>query len=115
MGSLDQQHTEGVDVAAVARRARAASRLLATLPAERRNAALRAVAYAIEQRRMEVLVANQRDCHDASNSVAAGHMTASLLKRLQTDEQGIAAMARSVNEVANLPDPLGRELAVTEL
>lgn len=106
---------DSAGVAELARRARAASRLLATLPAARRDAALRAAAYAIEQHKLEILVANQRDCHDATPAVEAGRMPRALFRRLQTDERGIEAMSRCVNEVANLPDPLGRQLAVTEL
>ena len=103
------------DVAEVAQRAKEASRVLATLPAARRDAALRAAAYAIEQRKLEVLIANSRDCHDASQAVNTGEMSPALFKRLQTDEQGVTAMSRCVNEVAALPDPLGRQLAATEL
>ena len=106
---------EGTNVAEVARRAKEASRVLATLPAERRDAALRAAGYTIEQRKLEVLVANCRDCHDASRAVNTGAMSPALFKRLQTNEQSIAAMSRCVNEVAALPDPLGRQLAATEL
>ena len=103
------------DVAEVAQRAKEASRVLATLPAARRDAALRAAACAIEQRKLEVLIANSRDCHDASQAVNTGEMSPALFKRLQTDEQGVTAMSRCVNEVAALPDPLGRQLAATEL
>lgn len=103
------------DVAEVAQRAKEASRVLATLPAARRDAALRAAAHAIEQRKLEILIANSRDCHDASLAVNAGEMSPALFKRLQTDEQGVTAMSRCVNEVAALPDPLGRQLAATEL
>jgi glutamate-5-semialdehyde dehydrogenase len=106
---------EETNVAQVARLAKEASRVLATLPAARRDAALRAAAYAIEQRKLEVLVANLKDCHDASQAVDAGQMSRALFKRLQTNEQGIAAMSQCVNEVAALPDPLGRRLAATEL
>jgi len=103
------------DVAEVAQRAKEASRVLATLTAARRDAALRAAAYAIEQRKLEVLIANSRDCHDASQAVNTGEMSPALFKRLQTDEQDVTAMSRCVNEVAALPDPLGRQLAATEL
>src|SRR6267143_4417230 len=99
----------------IARRARAAARLLALLPGARRAAALKAAAYAIEQRKVEILVANQRDCHDAAHAIEAGQMSSALFKRLQTNEQGIAAMSRCVLDVARLPDPLGRQLAATEL
>jgi gamma-glutamyl phosphate reductase len=71
------------DVAEVARRAKEASRELASLPAARRDAALRAAAYAIEQQKLEVLIANSRDCHDASEAVNKGEMSPALFKRLQ--------------------------------
>lgn len=104
-----------VNVAEVARRARAASRLLATIPGERRDAALQAAADAISARQSEILEANQRDCEQALRAVAAGQMTRALFQRLLITEPGIRQMAAGVREVAALPDPLGRSLAVTEL
>ncbi|HEY3026422.1 MAG TPA: glutamate-5-semialdehyde dehydrogenase [Pyrinomonadaceae bacterium] len=102
-------------VAAVARAARAASRLLASVPSERRDAAIKAAAYLIEERKLEILVANQRDCEDALHALKAGRMSRAILERLRISERGIAQMAASVREVAALADPLGRQLAVTEL
>jgi len=99
----------------IAHRAKAAARLLAVLPSDRRDAALRAAADALEQRAPEVLAANERDCAAAADAVASGRMSRSLFQRLQTSEQGIAAMSRGVRDVAALPDPLGRVLALTEL
>ena len=86
--------------------------MLATLPAARRDAALRAP---VMRRAVGSALANWRDCHDASQAVNTGEMSPALFKRLQTNEQGITAMSRCVNEVAALPDPLGRQLAATEL
>ncbi len=103
------------DVADTARRAKIASRLLAMLPGERRNAALLSAASAIEERKLEILVANERDCEQAARTVEEGRMARSIFERLQTNEPGIAAMSARVREVAALPDPLGRQLAVTEL
>jgi len=115
LSTFAKQRTSSANVAEIARRARAAARLLALLPGDRRNAALKAAAYAIEQRKLEILVANQRDCHDAARAVEGGQMSRALFKRLQINEQGIAAMSRCVLEVSALPDPLGRQLAATEL
>jgi len=42
-------------------------------------------------------------------------MTPTLLSRLRIKESGISEMAARVREVANLPDPLGKRLATTEL
>ena len=102
-------------VAELARRAKAASRRLATLPRERRDAALLAAAEAIEGRAAEIVAANERDCLEAARAVAEGRMTASTFKRLETSEKGVGEMAERVRDVAALEDPLGRTLAVTEL
>ena len=104
-----------VNVAEVARRARAASRLLATVPGERRGAALQAAADEIAARKSEILDANQRDCEQALRTVATGQMSRALFERLRITEESIKQMAAGVREVAALPDPLGRSLAVTEL
>src|SRR5690349_378977 len=105
-----QQTTSPPNISEIARHAKAAARLLASLPGDRRNAALKAAAYAMEQRKLEILVANQRDCHDAAFSVEAGQMSHALFKRLQIDEQSFAGMSRCVLDVAALADPLGRQL-----
>src|SRR6266851_5785967 len=115
MSSLSKATASHICVEDIARRARAAARLLALLPGDRRDAALKAAAYAIEQRKLEILVANQRDCHDAARAIESGQMSPALFKRLQINEQSIEAMTRCVLEVARLPDPLGRQLAATEL
>ena len=108
--------TENQSAAAdAARRAKAAARRLGSLPRERRDAALHAVADLIEQRAPEILAANARDGRAAEGAVAEGRMSAAMFKRLKTDERGVAEMAARVRDVAALPDPLGRELAATEL
>ncbi|OLD97624.1 MAG: glutamate-5-semialdehyde dehydrogenase [Cyanobacteria bacterium 13_1_40CM_2_61_4] len=105
----------GPNVAELARRAKAAARQLAAVPGERRNAALKAAAYAIEECKSDIINANQRDCDDAIRAVKAGRMSQALFERLQLTERGIAQMATGVRKVASLADPLGRKLAVTEL
>src|SRR3954462_6183451 len=99
----------------VARRAKAASRLLASLPEARRNELLSAAADEIEAREDEILSANTLDCETAARELGQGRMSRALFERLQTSARGVAQMAAGVREVAELEDPLGRELAVTEL
>jgi glutamate-5-semialdehyde dehydrogenase len=103
------------NIASLARRAKAASRVLATLDAARRNEALLAAAAALEERRAEILYANEFGCRNALRDVERGAMSRAMFERLQTSERGISQMAAGVREVAALDDPLGRELAVTEL
>jgi len=102
-------------VAAVARRARAASRSLARLSLEARNEILTAAAKALEGRAATILEANERDCRAAQPAVDLGTMSPAMFARLRVSERGVAQMAAQVREVARLADPLGRRLAATEL
>ncbi|MEJ2289950.1 MAG: glutamate-5-semialdehyde dehydrogenase [Deinococcales bacterium] len=84
-------------------RARRASRPLA---AADRNAALEAVAEALERHVDRILEANARDVATERERGTA----ASLVDRLTLDARRVAGMARGCREVADLPDPLGRVL-----
>ncbi len=106
---------EKSNVAAIARGAKAASRVLASIPGPRRDAALRAAANAMEERKSEILVANRHDCDEAIRTMEAAARSRALFERLQISERSIAQMAAGVREVAALADPLGQTLAVTEL
>jgi glutamate-5-semialdehyde dehydrogenase len=103
------------DVASIARTAREASRRLALLSGETRKTTLLAIAGAIERNGGRILAANAKDCVTAENPLSGGQMTPALFSRLQIKERGISEMAARVREVANLPEPLGRRLAATEL
>jgi glutamate-5-semialdehyde dehydrogenase len=102
-------------VAAVAARARKASRAIAQLSTEARNEALLAIAAAVETGAGTIIEANGRDCRAAEMEVAAGRMTAAMLARLRVTERGVAQMAAQIREVARLDDPLGRRLSAMEL
>jgi len=84
-------------------RARRASRSLA---AADRNAALEAVARALEEHGGPILEANARDVAAERQRGTA----ASRIDRLALDETRLAAMAHGCRQVAELPDPLGRVL-----
>jgi glutamate-5-semialdehyde dehydrogenase len=103
------------DVASIARSAREASRKLALLSGETRKASLLAIADALEENGERILAANAKDCAAAEKLLSSGEMTPALLSRLSIKESGIAGMAARVREVANLPDPVGKQLAATEL
>lgn len=87
-------------------RARAASRLVALAPAERKNAALIAMAQALRARSDAILAANAQDLIEAE---AAGQ-TPAFIDRLLLDESRLAGVADAVASVAGLPDPVGRVL-----
>jgi glutamate-5-semialdehyde dehydrogenase len=95
---------------AIGAEARAAARVVANAPAEAKTRALLAGARLLRERAGEILAANARDLGEAR----AKGLTAAFLDRLALDEKRIEAMARGVEEVAALPDPVGRILATFE-
>jgi glutamate-5-semialdehyde dehydrogenase len=113
--SPGESPVERSHVADVARAAKVASRLLASVPGSRRDAALRVAASAIEERKLEILAANRQDCDAAIRAMKAGIMSRAMFERLRITERSIAQMAAGVREVAALADPLGKTLAATEL
>ena len=94
--------TEHLKTAANA--ARAATHVLARSSETTRNTALAAMADALRDGMRDILAANRQD-------VGAYRGTAAILDRLTLTEARIEAMARGLEEVAALPDPLQRTLA----
>jgi len=94
------------EMTALAKRARAASRRLASLSADDKNRSLLAMADAIEANAAAIRDENARDMAAG----AATGLSKALLDRLLLDEARIGAMATGLREVAELPDPVGRVL-----
>src|SRR5712671_4338930 len=90
----------------LARDAKAASRQLAQLTTESKNACLLAMAGALEHEAPAIKAANALDM-DAGAKMG---LTSAMLDRLKLDDKRIAAMAKGLREVAALPDPVGRAL-----
>ena len=95
--------------------ARAASRKLAVLSERTRNAVLETAAVRLEENGARILRVNAEDVRAAEELVRAGEMSEAMLARLLLSEKSVREIAEKVRGVANLPDPLGRRLAVTEL
>ncbi len=89
------------------REARAAARLLARAATGQKNAALAAAAGAIRQGRQVIRLANDQDMAAATAKGLAGAM----LDRLMLDDRRIEAMAKGMEDIAGLPDPVGQEIA----
>lgn len=89
------------------RNARAAARKLAAASTGEKNAALTAIAEALENSCGDILAAN---AEDMASGRAKG-MSAALLDRLMLDEARVRGMADGVRNVASLPDPVGRILS----
>src|SRR5919206_4039478 len=83
--------------------ARAAARDLARTSSAVKDAALLAIADALEARLPEVLEANARDLEAGRES----GLSAALMDRLALDERRVAAMAAGVRQIVALPDPVG--------
>ena len=91
----------------VGAKARAAARELANAPPAKKNRALCAAARVVRERSSEILAANGLDCAEARTK----NLSAALIDRLTLDSARIEAIARGLEEVAALPDPVGRVLA----
>src|SRR3954468_11964789 len=91
------------EVRAVAERARTAAANLAPLPRKTKDAALQAMADALEAHSDRILVAN---AEDVTTGREAG-TTEALLDRLSLDTKRVTAMADGLRHVATLPDPVG--------
>jgi glutamate-5-semialdehyde dehydrogenase len=89
------------DVRVLAERAKVASRETALLTRAAKDAALLAMAEALEARTAEVLAANERDVS------AAADLPKAMVDRLTLTEARVAAMADGLRALAALPDPVG--------
>ena len=84
---------------------------LGQLPDGQRQAAVRAMAEALEAARQEILAANQADLEAA----AAEGLAAALVARLKLDGPKLDGAIAGVRQVAELADPVGRRQLHTEL
>ena len=89
------------------RAAREAERVLALASTEQKNRALAAGAAALRARRAEILKANEGDMKLAVQR----ELSAALLDRLRLNEARVDAMARGLEDIERLADPIGRQLA----
>ncbi|MBB4287714.1 glutamate-5-semialdehyde dehydrogenase [Roseospira goensis] len=97
-------------MADMGRRARAAARVLATAPSAAKDTVLTAAADAL---RAEVDTIKAANAEDMAAAEAKG-LSRALLDRLMLTDERIEAMARGLEAVARLPDPVGTELAAWE-
>jgi len=92
---------------AIGRGARAAALALCLASTDQKNRALRAASASLRARRHKIIAANDRDMRAA----AAKDVSPALLDRLKLDEKRVEAMARGLDDIAELPDPIGTVLA----
>ncbi|MDA1175207.1 MAG: glutamate-5-semialdehyde dehydrogenase [Chloroflexi bacterium] len=86
-----------------AKAARAATRDLRNLSTDKKNAALEAIAVALETQQTAILEANALDMEAG----ASAGLTDALLDRLMLNEDRLNGMASDVRTIVRLPDPIG--------
>jgi glutamate-5-semialdehyde dehydrogenase len=96
------------DVKTRARRARAASNLMGLAPVARRNEALLRAAASLRAQSPAILEANALDLAGARKLLEAGTLDSAAFQRLKLDGAKVEDMARGLEAVAELPDPLGK-------
>lgn len=99
----------------IARSAKAASRLLSTLPTTAKDEALESIASALEANAATILAANAADVAAAGPLVRAGELSQALFQRLLLSADKLRVMVEGVRAVRRLPDPSGRILERTLL
>jgi glutamate-5-semialdehyde dehydrogenase len=84
--------------------AREAARVLATLPAARKNAALQAIADAVVRASDRIIPANDLDLANGREK----DMSEGLLDRLRLDSARLAGLSSAVLQIRELTDPVGQ-------
>lgn len=92
---------------ALGERAQAAAYVIARATTEQKNNALVASANAIRAAQRDILMANSEDME----SGAAKGLSPAMMDRLKLTPDRIEAMARGIEDITKLPEPVGRELA----
>ncbi|WP_058486666.1 glutamate-5-semialdehyde dehydrogenase [Defluviitalea phaphyphila] len=91
--------------------AKKASIKLGIINSELKNKALEEIAKALESRKEEIVMANKEDLKVSEKE----NLAKPLLKRLKFDESKIEDVIQGIKSLINLPDPVNKTLAATEL
>ena len=96
-------------------RAKTAAIELAALETSVKDAALKAMADALNSNREKVLSANAKDMSSAEESERKGELSHSLVKRLQVTDAKIDGMIDGITDVISLKDPVGETIYTLEM
>lgn len=105
----DQTLDPQIHIHDLGQRARKAARGLVTASTDAKNTALREAAKALRDATPELLAANAKDVASVE-----GKKPESFIDRLRLTDDRIEGMASALEEIAELPDPVGRTLATFE-
>ena len=96
-------------------RAKTAALELASLETSVKDAALKAMAEALDRNRQTILSANAKDMSSAEEAEKKGELSHSLVKRLQVTDTKIDGMIDGINDVISLKDPVGETMSTLEM
>jgi glutamate-5-semialdehyde dehydrogenase len=96
-------------ISGLGQNARDAATALLTATTEQKNAALRASAAALRESKAALLSANKADVDSVADS-----RPDSFIDRLRLNDERVEAMASALEQIAELPDPVGRLLSTTQ-
>lgn len=99
----------------IARKAKAASKILATISTDLKNEALINIANAIKENTKKIFKANKSDLEKAEILVNNGELTQSTFNRLKLDDNKMRDMIQGIIDISNLEDPIGKVLLKREL
>lgn len=103
------------DIIAEVKAAKTASILLSSVPTSRKDAALDAMANALDAAREDILRANAIDLEKGRRLVDSGEISASMYKRLAIDDSKIDGMIAGIRDVMSLGDPVGEVMSALDL
>lgn len=95
--------------------AKKASIILASVNTDTKNAALEAMAQALDDNRDKILEANRKDVETAEKLKRKGELTQALVDRLKVSNSKISGMIDGIRDVINLEDPVGETIDALEL
>ncbi|MES0883082.1 glutamate-5-semialdehyde dehydrogenase [Roseibium sp. SCP14] len=107
MLDMVEANTTETLMAEIGQRARAAGRVLATAPTEVKNKALLEMAKAVRAATPEILAGNKTDVE----TMTANGQTAAFLDRGTLSEDRIEAIAKALEDIVALEDPVGSVIA----
>ncbi len=91
----------------IGKAARLAAKVIALVPSDKKNNALHKMAEALRHHQSTILSANEKDMEQARQK----ELSPAMLDRLLLNPSRIEAMAKGLDIIAELPDPVGTTLA----
>ncbi|MCD6406444.1 glutamate-5-semialdehyde dehydrogenase [Candidatus Aerophobetes bacterium] len=92
------------EILEMAKKAKKASKVLATLPSEEKNKALEEMALAIEKNTEKIKEENAKDIQEAKEK----GLSSALIDRLALTDKRIASLSKSLRQIISLEDPVGK-------